>query len=237
MTPEERDALAGEYVLGTLEAGAARDVEGALAADAALREAVARWEARLAPLTALAPQEAPPPNLWARIEESLAAAAPGAMARSPQTFERWQFDHWRPNPWRWLALGSSAVAAGLAALLLLRPAPEAPLMTVLLTSRDQPAWLVEADRGGALRLAAVNRQPVPPDRVMQLWALPQGATAPTSLGLISSEAGRYSVSTTAIRPAPGMLVEITLEPSGGSPTGRPTGPILFIGRLSAAAGS
>lgn len=237
MTPEERDALAGEYVLGTLEAGAAREVEGALAADAALREAVARWEARLAPLTALAPQEAPPPNLWARIEESLAAAAPGATARSPQTFERWRFDHWRPNPWRWLALGSSAVAAGLAALLLLRPAPEAPLMTVLLTSRDQPAWLVEADRGGALRLAAVNRQPVPPDRVMQLWALPQGATAPTSLGLISSEAGRYSVSTTAIRPAPGMLVEITLEPPGGSPTGRPTGPILFIGRLSAATGS
>ena len=110
-------------------------------------------------------------------------------------------------------------------------------MTVLLTSRYQPAWLVEADRGGALRLAAVNRQPMPPDRVMQLWALPQGATAPTSLGLIAPEAGQYSVSTTAIRPSPGMLIEITLEPPGGSPTGRPTGQILFIGRLSAASGS
>ena len=107
-------------------------------------------------------------------------------------------------------------------------------MTVLLTSRDQPAWLVEAEPGGALRLAAVNRQPVPSDRVMQLWALPQGATAPTSLGLIASEAGQHSVSTTAVRPEPGMLIEITLEPPGGSPTGRPTGPVLFIGRLSAA---
>jgi anti-sigma-K factor RskA len=233
MTPEERDALAGEYVLGTLEAGAAREVERAMATDAALREAVARWEARLAPLTALAPGEAPPPDLWARIEASLSAAS-GVAAPSPRTFERWRFDHWRPNPWRWLALGSGAVAAGLAALLLTRPAPEAPLMTVLLTNRDQPAWLVEAERGGALRLAAVNRQPVPPDRVMQLWALPQGATAPTSLGLIAPEAGQYSVSTTAIRPSPGMLIEITLEPPGGSPTGRPTGPILFIGRLSAA---
>lgn len=235
MTPEERDALAGEYVLGTLEAGAAREVERELATDAALRDAVAGWEARLALLTALAPGEAPPPDLWARIEAAL--PSPGAAAPSRQSFERWRFDHWRPNPWRWLALGSSAVAAGLAALLLVRPAPEAPLMTVLLTSRDQPAWLVEADPGGALRLAAVNRQPVPPDRVMQLWALPQGATAPTSLGLIPPEAGRYSASTTSIRPAPGMLVEITLEPPGGSPTGRPTGPVLFIGRLSAAAGS
>ncbi|MBD0270687.1 MAG: anti-sigma factor [Acetobacteraceae bacterium] len=238
MTREERDALAGEYVLGTLEAGAVRDVERSLAAgDVELREAVAAWEARLAPLTVLAPQEAPPPDLWARIEAALPAAPGAAAVAPPQMFEPRRPDRRWSDPWRWLALGSSAVAAGLAALLLVRPAPEAPLMTVLLTNRDQPAWLVEADRGGALRLAAVNRQPVPPDRVMQLWALPQGATAPTSLGLIPSGAGQYSASTAAIRPSPGMLVEITLEPPGGSPTGRPTGPVLFIGRLSEAAGS
>ena len=238
MTPEERDALAGEYVLGTLEARAAREVERAIAGgDAELREAVARWEARLAPLTALAPEEAPPPGLWARIEAALPPRA-GAVAPPPrQGSESRRSDRRWADPWRWLALGSSAVAASLAAALLFRPAPESPLMTVLLTSRDQPAWLVEAERGGALRLAAVNRQPVPPDRVMQLWALPQGATAPTSLGLISPEAGQYSVSTTAVRPEPGMLIEITLEPPGGSPTGRPTGQILFIGRLSAAGSS
>jgi anti-sigma-K factor RskA len=239
MTPEERDALAGEYVLGTLEAGAARGVERSLPGDAELRGAVAAWEARLAPLAALVPEEAPPPDLWARIEAALPAQDAAAVSppASLPPLPRRTPERRRPDPWRWLALGSSAVAAGLAALLLVRPAPEAPLMTVLLSSRDQPAWLVEADRGGALRLAAVNRQPVPPDRVMQLWALPQGATAPTSLGLIPSEAGQYSASTTAIRPEPGMLVEITLEPPGGSPTGRPTGPVLFIGRLSPAAGS
>ena len=85
MTPEERDALAGEYVLGTLEAVAAREVERSLASDAALREAVAGWEARLAPLTALAPEEAPPPGLWERIEASLPRAD---VAPSQQRFER-----------------------------------------------------------------------------------------------------------------------------------------------------
>jgi anti-sigma-K factor RskA len=173
---------------------------------------------------------------WARIE----AALPGgteAAAPSRQGVEPRRLEHRRPNPWRWFALGSGAIAAGLAALLLVRPAEEPPpLMTVLLSSRDQPAWLVEAERSGELRLAAVNRQPVPEDRVMQLWALPRGATAPTSLGLIPSGAGEHRASTTAIRPSPGMLIEITLEPPGGSPTGRPTGPILFIGRLSEAAG-
>lgn len=222
MTPEERDALAAEYVLGTLEAREALEVRDLMETDAALAAAVAAWERRLSPLLALAPPEAPPPELWARIERSLGTAAPPAR-------KGWRF------PWPALGLGASAVAAGLAAFLVLRPAPEPPMMTVLLTSRDQPAWLVEA-QGDTIRLAALNRRDIEPGRVAQLWALPQGATAPTSLGLVP-ESGRFSVTPTTLRPSPGMLIEISLEPPGGSPTGRPTGPILFIGRLSAAGGT
>jgi anti-sigma-K factor RskA len=96
--------------------------------------------------------------------------------------------------------------------------------------------VVQAQRGGAIRLAALNAQAVQPDKVLQLWALPQGATAPTSLGLIPA-GGQVTVTPTTIRPEPGMLMEISLEPPGGSTTGRPTGPILFIGRLAPAVGS
>ena len=39
--------------------------------DAGLRAVVAAWEARLAPLTALAAPEAPPPGLWDRIATAL----------------------------------------------------------------------------------------------------------------------------------------------------------------------
>jgi anti-sigma-K factor RskA len=137
--------------------------------------------------------------------------------------------------WKGWAIGASAVAAGLLGFTLLQPAPEPRLMTVLLSQRDQPAWVVETDRGG-LRLAALNARPVEPDRVLQLWALPQGATAPTSLGLIP-DGGRISVAPGTIRPEPGMLIEISLEPPGGPTTGRPTGPVLFIGRLAAAQGT
>lgn len=225
---EDREALAGEYVLGTLDARAAAAVERAMATDPALRAAIAAWEARLAPLTTLATPEAPPPDLWDRIE----AALPGAAARAPrpQGVPRW---------WRFLAVASTAAACGLLALVFLPPPEraEAPrMMTVLLSSRDQPAWLVEAERDGAIRLASLNAQPVPSDRVLQLWALPQGATAPTSLGLIPPE-GRITVTPAQIRPEPGMLIEISLEPPGGSPIGRPTGPVLFIGRLTAAGGA
>ena len=221
ITPEERDALAGEYVLGTLEAREAAEARALMERDAEFAAAVARWEARLAPLMALARPEAPPPALWARIAETL---EPSARPR-----RAWRF------PWPLFGTASAALAAGLAAFLVLRPAPEPRFMTVLLSNQEQPAWIVEAE-GRDLRLAALNPQPVPEGRVMELWALPQGATAPTSLGLVPSD-GRFTVSPRTVRPEPGMLIEITLEPPGGSPIGRPTGPILFIGRLAPARGS
>ena len=221
MTDEDRDALAAEHVLGTLEAREAEMVRGMIARDADFARQVMDWERRLAPLLSLATPEAPPPALWGRIEASL----DGTVSRRAAS----RF------PWPVFSLGASAVAAGLAAFLVLRPPAPPPLMTVLLTSQDQSAYLVEAERG-QIRLAAVNPRGVEAGRVMQLWALPQGATAPTSLGLVP-EGGRFSVTPQGIRPEPGMLIEITLEPPGGSPTGRPTGPILFIGRLAAAAGS
>jgi len=232
--PEALDALAAEHVLGTLDARQAAEVNRALPVDTALREAVARWEARLAPLAGLATPVPPPEGLWNRIEASVAKRSPAPVV--PLRPVPGRAAPARPNTlWKAWSAGATAIAAGLAAFLVMRPAEPPRMMTVLLTSRDQPAWLVEAE-GGGLRLASLNPRPVEAGRVQQLWALPPGATAPTSLGLIP-EGGQARIAPGLIRPEPGMLIEITLEPLGGSPTGRPTGPILFIGRLSPANGT
>jgi len=228
--PRERDVLAGEFVLGTLDAATAARVVDGLATDPALREAVAAWEARLAPLAALTPPEAPPADLWDRIEARIAPSPVPVLRPRP-----WN----RLSIWRGWAIGATAVAAGLALFAVQPRAPETRFMTVMVSDRSQAAWMAEVDRNGALQLAAIRPvgaeiAPTPADRVMQLWALPPGATAPTSLGLLPRDGGRVSIPQPAVKPVPGMLIEISLEPPGGSPTGRPTGPILFIGRLSEA---
>jgi len=74
---EDRDMLAAEYVLGTLDAPTRLDVRGALAGDGALREAVAAWEKRLAPLSEMGAPVAPPADLWSRIEARLDSGIPG----------------------------------------------------------------------------------------------------------------------------------------------------------------
>ena len=88
--PREREGLAAEYVLGTLDARDAAEVEAALPTDAALRADVEAWERRLAPLQALAVPEAPPPELWDRIEAALAgtpAARPAAVRAQAQQLQ------------------------------------------------------------------------------------------------------------------------------------------------------
>lgn len=226
--PAERAALAGEYVLGTLDARTAAAVRAAIEADAALREEVEAWERRLAPLAdGIAPAE-PPPDLLARIDAALDARAAAARPVVPLA---------RPSRagllWKGWAAGATALAAGLAAFLILRPAPEEPrYVAVLQQDRAAPAWVVEASPSRGIVLAgAVNPRPVDEGRVLQLWGLAPGATAPVSLGLVPPD-GRLEVDPRVLRPQEGMLVEISLEPPGGSPIGRPTGPVLFIGRLA-----
>ncbi len=222
MSGTDQDLLAAEYVLGTLDARQSAAVEAALPRDPALAAAVAAWTNRLAPLTRLAPPEAPPPDLWDRIEARIAPAKPAAR---PIRF------------WQGWAIGASLAAAVFAGLAFLPRAEKPAYMTVLVSDRAAPAWIAQADRSGGITLAAVrpafgDPQPTTPEgRVMQLWGLRPGETAPTSLALLPRTPGRITIPAPALRPVNNMLIEISLEPEGGSPTGRPTGPILFYGRL------
>lgn len=70
---------------------------------------------------------------------------------------------------------------------------------------------------------------VPPDRTLQVWTLPSALTGPTSLGVLSATGRERLVGPDLPAPQPAQLYEITLEPRGGSPSGRPTGPIVGKG--------
>jgi anti-sigma-K factor RskA len=232
----EWDAMAAEYVLGTADARTALRVMQAVAIDPRVRDMVEAWEQRLYPLMMLATPEAPPPGLWERIEGQIAPPRAAIAAAAPKRF-RLRF------LWQGWAVGATLVAAGLAAVMVLpsqSPAPPA-MMTVLLSDATQTAWTAEVNRDGGIHLAAlqaaggasINTAP-PDDKVLQLWQLPPGATAPTSLGLVPRGQSQVSVERPAIAPVPGMLILISLEPKGGAPNGLPTGPVLFVGKLSPA---
>jgi len=223
------DALASEYVLGTLEPAQRRDVQNRLAMDPDLRAAVDAWEERLLALTELAEPQTPSPTLWGRIERSLNHQDRRASRPAP-TAQSW----WNLLPlWRGLA-GAGLVASLLLSMLLLnRPATEAPTtyLVVLVAPQNQaPGWVIQANNPTQIQLIPLSVSQVPADKALQFWTKADGWQGPVSLGMV--EPGHtLSVPLDKLPPLqPNQLFELTLENPSGSPTGKPTGPIQFIGR-------
>jgi len=242
---EERNAAAGEYVLGTLSDKNREVFEREMQQDRILLADVYFWQDKLVPLTDRVPLVEPNPELWSAIEAALAPALrevvvlPGstrrpAAARQPASNDAlWR----RLRRWQWIGGGAVAASAVLATVLgwkMLAPPAEsvARYLAVLQAPQDRSTgWIVEVTHGKRVRLIPVGpTPPVPAGKALQFWTKAEGAAAPTSLGLIT--AGRTTELPVAALPAVGerQLFELTLEPATGSPTGKPTGPVLFVGQ-------
>ena len=76
-TDDDIDAIAGEYVLGTLDPAERSVVAARRQREPALDAAIRDWEQRLAPLDAETREIAPPVGLWTRIERRLHAPVDG----------------------------------------------------------------------------------------------------------------------------------------------------------------
>lgn len=242
-------SLAGEYVLGLLEGEERARFERRLAADATLRREVVEWERRLAPIAESIDEVAPPPDVWPRIERSLRdALRPAWGSVDGRRGDRRRGGGRRAAGgasvalWRAWALGATAAAAALAGLLVLRPEPPAAprLVAVLSDAQARPAYVVTTTPGAERLSARPVTQLQPGGRVYELWLLP-GADAgqagvpagPVSLGLLdpSVGAGRGLPPAATRLLTAGRGIAVSLEPPGGSPTGAPTGPVVYTGVL------
>lgn len=232
--PELADRLAADYVAGTLRGRARRRFEALLPAHAALRAAVRAWQDRLIPLTAAIPPQQPPERVWQRIEARLGGNPAAAPAReAPRGW--WA----RLAFWRGLSALATVAAISLA-VLLASPPPAQPPIVVVLNAAPPPGGpegavtpasfvaSISADGRAVVTRPIVNVS-LEANRALELWSVP-GNGAPRSLGLISAS-GATVVRRERVLDGTAALA-VSLEPPGGSPTGAPTGPILFVGKLT-----
>jgi anti-sigma-K factor RskA len=228
MTPQERDELeqqASEYALGTLAGEERTRFEAALAEHVWLQQRVDEWSRRLAPLAeALAPV-APSLAVWSAIEQRLAQDRYAEIRPAPSLWNRLAF-------WRWSAIGAAALALLLLVYIgvdLNRPAGE---QVAVLTGPQGPAVVVTADmRQRALTVRALADAPA--GHTHELWVI-AGGQKPRSLGTVATAGtARLSVPMDLANSLAGATLAVSLEPPGGSPTGQPTGPVLYSGQIVA----
>lgn len=249
--PPSADTQAGEYVLGVLNAGERRAAEAKIVADPAFARLVDGWERRLAPLIdEIAPVEAPA-HVWPRIRTRLGWAA---VERSGGGGLLNSVNFWR-------AATGFAAAAAVAAIFIGRvpqapvepvappvaveptPAPQptpqpaeadvAKPVTILANDSGNPAWLVSVDPvKGTVLMVPIPQPADGQGRVPELWVIPSGQ-APISLGVVSNERSHTVTVPAQLRRELeiGSTLAITLEPSGGAPQGKPTGPVIAKGGI------
>lgn len=219
---QDPDLRAAEYVLGTLDARERADLEREAAVDVNVASRVRVWEQRLAPLLDAVPSVPPPPQVRAALLRSL----PGALPEPPDQLAALRRQVRR---WRIAAAGAGLLAAGLALFVAVGPrlAPEGGrYLAVVQGGGAQPALIVQVDiRTGTAQVRPVGAE-APAGRNLQLWYV--GAAGPKPLGLVGAVPSRVALPPGA---SPDAAIAVSVEPPGGSPTGQPTGPVIYTGKL------
>ncbi len=223
------EAMAAEYALGLLEGTERATAMRLMLSDPAFAASVTRWRAHFGTLFESWPEVAPPANGLARIEQAL--RPPAANDAAP-----------RLRLWQTVAGLSSLVAASLIVVLAVRPV-EAPapviaaartpvlVAAIVPVKAGAPVAAVYDPASGDLRVAAAAL--ADKGHSAELWVIAKDGV-PHSLGLLAAATGTHSIVAASgrMRLAAGSTLAVSIEPIGGAPEGKPTGPVVAAGALS-----
>lgn len=242
-----RDYLAASYVLGTLTARARAGVQRRLRRDTDLTDRVQFWEAEFSRLHRGRATVLPPDHLWHLISEKTVNKAPPTIEPAAMLARRHRRDAANdaeatpsaatatvnPGFWRVWAVAASLLSMVLGGALIQRlvAAPDA----VIIAEAPQPylgvlaveggRWLVRVPvDGGFIQVRVEGAPKVDRNRSPELWWI-GGDGAPRSLGLLPMD-GAVQLESTDLAPSDAPVLAVSMEPRGGSKTGKPTGPVV-----------
>lgn len=225
--PSETNDLIAHYVLGLMDGEQESRFEARIANEPDLALQVAALQQNFHALDETVTPEPVSEAVWSRIDAALGEGGDVPVAANANTPSAT-----RSVP-RWAGLAAAIVLSlglGYFGGQALGPSSEPPLVVAVLVGDDmEPGAIIEAFADDRIRLVPLEALVAPEDSILEVWTLPDPETGPVSLGTFREARDLVLGGPDLPSPQPDQLYEITLEPAGGSPTGRPTGPILLKG--------
>ncbi|MEW6631015.1 MAG: anti-sigma factor [Pseudomonadota bacterium] len=223
------DLLAAEYVLGVLAADERQIASRRIDTETPFARLVDAWEVHFAPMAAAYVAVEAPASVKVAIDRRLFASSAATTAEP------------RGGLWSSLGFWRGVAAAALAALAVYvalpyvnppAPQPQTRLVASLAADNSNVKYLAVYDAARhevGLSLVSGERGT---GKDFELWMI-EGKNAPVSMGVIpAGQTARMAVSPTVQQKlAQGAVLAVSLEPTGGSPTGQPTGPVVAAGDL------
>ena len=220
------DMLSAEYIFGTLKGAARRRFEQLIRQKPVWAQTLNWWEAHMHLLADTVPAVSPPNKVWKNIEAQL-------FNRKATQHNAW---------WKNWAFASTALATGLAILLVIQT-PQSlndskpAAVALLATEKSEAGWLLnetkKSDTDVTINAIALASLQLKADNAFELWLLPADKSKPISLGLLPQQGNNlFKVPKDVIPLMATGLLAVSLEPVGGSPTGQPTGAVLYKGRMT-----
>ena len=246
--PQLRDALAAEYVLGTLAGGAHRRFDAWLKQDAALRITVNEWETRLMPMAAAIEAVQPPERVWERVSRAISPRPASTNASGASLWDNLAF-------WRGFGLTAATGFAALMVFVGVRPPEIIERVKVVEkvveravpvadgTAAHQPSYVaaLKDGKGETMLMIYAGRQAgemwvkfmgnsMPADASLELWGLDMHGN-PKSLGIVKAMGkNMIKLPDTADKSLHDYKkLAVSMEPMGGSKMGKPSGPVMYSG--------
>jgi anti-sigma-K factor RskA len=161
--------------------------------------------------------------VWRRIEQCI---EPGGA--TPPLSRLWN----SLNFWRGLGISAAmlVLVIGLSLVGLQRETGELERLLVVLNDQSQAGWLVAApERGGTLRVSAVQPTSLPADKVCQLWMITQDRSM-VPVGVLPHRGSMEMAVPVALQRD--SRFRVSIEAAALAPVKRPSKQIVFEGRLT-----
>lgn len=220
-----RNALAAEYVLGTLRGAARRRFQKLILSNQTIAETVSLWEQYLNGMGEKIPPIQPDDKVWQIIQSRL-----GFISEQNNVVDL-PVQTKSTSTWKVLAMAASLlIAVAVTTFTVKQLEPTVSEVAVVLDEDSKPLWVIEySDKDLIIR---------PTDKVelltqndYELWIVPATGEAPVSLGVLPQESHVITKAPRSLSDLSFTILAVSLEPLGGSPNGQPT-QVLFTAEVT-----